>query len=109
MKFKLATVVFVTGAAVPLHHVLVTGAERLALRIHVVLVGLWLAAAALRRSAERGTDLPVAEGPWNDFDVALDDWRGLDEEHVVALRSLLAGLSAVPRPEAAARAIEAKR
>jgi hypothetical protein len=98
--YNLPAIRTLVASTAPLHHLLVTSAERFVLRAHVLVVGFWLALRSLRGSvaAAAATHTATALATRSaEAGRALDDWSHLDVEHLDAFRCFVASLEAERR------------
>lgn len=82
------------GGALVLHHVLVTGRERMLLRLRLLGTAFRWALRWLRRSTER---LPARPAEWQAIDALVHDLNAMGDETVVTAERVLRTLDALDR------------
>jgi hypothetical protein len=102
-RFRLRRVGLVARAGAVLDAIVVSPAERMAIRLRVLLVGFGLTLHVLRASTADAAQHPSSETPWERFRAALDDWSALDQEHLRSMRVLLAAMAVELQREAVAQ------
>jgi hypothetical protein len=92
-SFHLARLGALARVGFVIDRLVVAPAERMAVRLKVLALGFGLTLHVLRASTEAATRRPEADSPWARFQLALADWKTLDEEHLASLRALLAAVA----------------
>jgi hypothetical protein len=92
-RFRLARVSAVARVGAVLDRVMVAPAERMAVRIKVLALGFGLTLHVLRASTRAAGRRPETDAPWSRFQLALADWKTLDEEHLRSMRALLSAIA----------------
>jgi hypothetical protein len=92
-RFRLTRVGLVARAGAVLDAIVVSPAERMAIRLRVLAIGFGLTLHVLRASAADVHHQPSADTPWDRFRAALDDWSALDQEHLRSMRVLLSAIA----------------
>jgi hypothetical protein len=90
-------------AGLALHHLLVTPAERMLLRLWMISCAFRLALRVARRSAAALRLKPQAAHHWSRYIDGSADWQAADEEHLASFRLLLESAAAADRAESLAR------
>jgi len=103
VRFRLGSVKAATGAGELLHHVLITPAERMLLRLWMISCAMRLALHVARRSAAALRTRPQAARHWQHYVAGRADWGTADEEHLASFRLLLESAAAADRAESLAR------
>lgn len=82
------------AAGLVLHHILLTGRERMMLRLRVIGTAFRWAVRWLRRSTER---LPARPAEWKHIEVLVHDLNTVGDETVVTARRIIQTLNALDR------------
>jgi hypothetical protein len=96
-RFRLSSLKTVAGAGALLHHVLVTPAERMLLRLWLVSVAFRLALRVLHRASVALHADPQAARYWQRCIDGQADWLAADDEHVTSFELVLRSAAAEPR------------
>lgn len=101
-SYRLGEIRSLFSAGLIVHHVLVSAAERLLLKLLLLRFGVRLAVRAMKGGADRLHVDPAAVRAWERCEAAVTDWtEGLDPEHVEAFRTVLATAQAAHQRRAA--------
>lgn len=97
--YRLRTVRTLAGLGALLHAILVTPAERLAMRARVLVATFRLLVWTMRRAKTVAARRPEPGTAWKRFDAALADWKAADREHLESYRAAMMTLSDFLRRE----------
>jgi hypothetical protein len=103
--FRLAQLKTVVGLAGVAHHFLVSGYERLLLRLGLLRFGFRLVLRVMERAKTGASAAPEAALPWRSFDAARTDFKALDGQYVETSRVALLSLALRDSLAAPARAV----
>jgi hypothetical protein len=94
-RFRLLELRSLALASTIAHHLLVSAAERLLLKLLMLRFGCRLALRAMKGGSDRIHVDPAAATAWARCDAAVSDWTdGLDPDHVEAFRAVVATAAA---------------
>jgi hypothetical protein len=102
-RFRLPRLRATSAAAAILHHVLITPAERMLLRVWMISFAFRFALRVVRQAAGVLRARPDAAGHWQRYLDGRADWGAADEEHLQSFRLLLESAAAADRAESLAR------
>ncbi len=102
-SFRTARVSGLAGLAAALHFFLVSPAERLLLRVHMLRAGFRLILSFLNRRRGEIERMRSWQSPWQAFESGASDFKALDREHLEATAACLVSLRLEPRVETAAQ------
>jgi hypothetical protein len=95
--FHLGRLASLSGLAAALHHLLVSPAERVLLRVHVLRAGFRMVIGVLDRCVDQMTRRPAVERTWRRLEAGASDFKTLDREHLDTARACLVSLRFEPR------------
>ena len=97
--FRMARLRGLAGLGAILHAVLVSPAERLAMRARVLVAAFQLLLWTARRAKVKAAARPEPGAAWRTFDSALADWKTADRAHLESYRAAMMTLAAELRRE----------
>lgn len=96
-SFRLRRLSGLAALSALLHHLLISPAERLLLRVHVLAAGFSLVRSLLARCLAAVRRDAGGDHAWRRFEAGADDFRTLDQEHLATASACLVSLSLEPR------------